>query len=95
MYSIHSQGSSAEWVSISTAQEARARACARSLEGRRFTSAFLADSNLEDRSLQYVNTGHNAPVLRRASGAWVRLEHGGLPLGVDPGGHQGSSPDGP
>ena len=59
-------------------------ACARSLEGRRFTTAFLADLDLGSRSLQYVNAGHNAPVLRRASGAWERLERGGLPLGIDP-----------
>ena len=60
-------------------------ACARSLEGRRFTTAFLADLDLERLTLQYVNAGHNAPVLRRASGAWERLDRGGLPLGIDPG----------
>ena len=59
--------------------------CARSLEGRRFTTAFLAELDLESRSLHYVNAGHNAPVLRRASGANERLELGGLPLGIDPG----------
>ena len=59
-------------------------ACARSLEGRRFTTAFLAELDLDTLSLRYVNAGHNAPVVRRASGVWERLERGGLPLGIDP-----------
>ena len=59
-------------------------ACARSLEGRRFTTAFLADLDLESLTLRYVNAGHNAPVLRRASGVCERLDRGGLPLGIDP-----------
>jgi sigma-B regulation protein RsbU (phosphoserine phosphatase) len=32
--------------------------------------------------LVYINAGHNAPILRRASGAIERLSDGGLPLGM-------------
>jgi len=57
-------------------------ACAHSLGGLRFTTAFLADLEPEARALTYVSAGHNAPILRRASGQIERLEAGGLPLGI-------------
>ena len=53
-----------------------------SLEGRRFTTAFLAELEPATGRLTYVNAGHNAPILRRAGGAVARLETGGLLLGV-------------
>jgi sigma-B regulation protein RsbU (phosphoserine phosphatase) len=56
--------------------------CEQSLNGRRFTTAFLAELEPATGSLTYVNAGHNWPVLRRASGAIERLEAGGLPLGI-------------
>ncbi len=55
---------------------------AHSLEGRRFTTAFLAEINTETRELRYVNCGHNDPILRRASGQIERLSTGGPPLGL-------------
>lgn len=55
---------------------------AHSLEGRRFTTAFLAQVDLTTHELQYVNAGHNDPVLRRASGAIERLSAGGPPFGL-------------
>jgi phosphoserine phosphatase RsbU/P len=55
---------------------------AHSLEGLRFTTAFLAEINLETREMCYVNCGHNSPILRRASGEIERLSTGGLPLGT-------------
>lgn len=58
--------------------------CAHSAEGRRFTTAFLAELNTVTQELRYVNAGHNAPILRRSSGTIERLDLGGLPLGVDP-----------
>lgn len=58
--------------------------CAHSSEGRRFTTAFLAELDIATRELRYVNAGHNAPILRRLSGQIERLDRGGLPLGVDP-----------
>jgi sigma-B regulation protein RsbU (phosphoserine phosphatase) len=55
---------------------------AHSLEGRRFTTAFLAELDPETRTMRYVNAGHNAPMLRRADGQIERLSSGGPPFGV-------------
>jgi phosphoserine phosphatase RsbU/P len=58
--------------------------CAQNPEGRRFTTAFMAEINPASGNFAYINAGHNWPVLRRASGAVERLETGGLPLGLRP-----------
>ena len=58
-------------------------ACAHSLDGRRFTTAVLAEYEHATRRLSYVNAGHNAPILRRANGDMEKLDIGGLPLGID------------
>ena len=55
---------------------------AHSLEGRRFTTAFLAELDTETREMRYVNAGHNDPILRRASGQIERLTTGGPPFGI-------------
>jgi phosphoserine phosphatase RsbU/P len=55
---------------------------AHSLEGRRFTTAFIAEIDPATRAMRYVNAGHNNPILRRASGQIDRLEVGGPPLGL-------------
>ena len=55
---------------------------AHSLEGRRFTTAFLAEINPETGEMRYVNAGHNSPILRRVTGQIERLETGGPPFGV-------------
>jgi len=55
---------------------------AHSLEGRRFTTAFLAEIDPATREMRYVNAGHNAPVLRRAPGQIERLDIGGPPFGL-------------
>jgi sigma-B regulation protein RsbU (phosphoserine phosphatase) len=57
-------------------------ACAHSLGGQRFTTAFLARLNPATGELIYTNAGHNAPLLRRASGTLERLDVGGVPLGI-------------
>jgi sigma-B regulation protein RsbU (phosphoserine phosphatase) len=57
-------------------------ACTNSQSGLRFTTAFLAEFDPANRSLTYINAGHNAPILRRSSGAIERLSNGGLPLGM-------------
>ncbi len=57
-------------------------ACTNSQNGRRFTTAFVAEYEPGSRVLSYVNAGHNAPILRRQSGAMEELSTGGLPLGV-------------
>jgi len=59
-------------------------ACAHSLGGRRFTTAFFADLDPAARVLTYIRAGHNIPVLRRRSGEIQRLEEGDLPLGINP-----------
>ena len=58
-------------------------ACAHSLSGQRFTTAILGQYDPATRRLEYVNAGHNAPVLRRANGSLEKLEVGGLPLGIE------------
>ena len=57
-------------------------ACTNSQRGARFTTAFLAEFDSAARSLEYINAGHNPPVLRRANGALEHLTEGGLPLGI-------------
>ena len=59
-------------------------ACAHSLGGRRFTTAFFADFDPATRVLTYIRAGHNVPFLRRAAGEIQRLEEGDLPLGINP-----------
>ncbi len=66
-------------------------ACAHSLDGRRFTTAFFGEIDPGTRILRYINAGHNAPMLRRASGRMERLETGGLPLGIPVDGHYESA----
>jgi sigma-B regulation protein RsbU (phosphoserine phosphatase) len=59
-------------------------ACAHSLDGRRFTTALIAEYHVAARRMTYVNAGHNPPILRRADGSLEKLEQGGLPLGIEP-----------
>jgi sigma-B regulation protein RsbU (phosphoserine phosphatase) len=55
---------------------------AHSLDGRRFTTAFLAEIDPQTWAMRYVNAGHNDPILRRASGQIERLSSGGPPFGI-------------
>jgi sigma-B regulation protein RsbU (phosphoserine phosphatase) len=57
-------------------------ASAHSLDGRRFTTAVIAEYEPGTRRLSYVNAGHNAPILRRANGGIERLESGSVPFGI-------------
>jgi phosphoserine phosphatase RsbU/P len=57
-------------------------ACAYSLDGLRFTTAILGQYDPGTRALNYVNAGHNVPVLRRADASLEKLDVGGLPLGI-------------
>lgn len=59
-------------------------ACTNSQGGLRFTTAFLAEYDPVRRTLDYINAGHNNPILRRASGQIERLDIGGLPFGIQP-----------
>jgi phosphoserine phosphatase RsbU/P len=59
-------------------------ACTNSQGGLRFTTAFLAEYDPVNRRLDYINAGHNNPILRRANGQIERLDVGGLPFGIQP-----------
>ena len=59
-------------------------ACSNSQGGLRFTTAFLAEYDPVHRTLNYINAGHNNPILRRSNGLIERLDVGGLPLGIQP-----------
>jgi serine phosphatase RsbU (regulator of sigma subunit) len=59
-------------------------ACTNSQGGLRFTTAFLAEYDPAHRTLDYINAGHNNPILRRAGGQIERLDVGGLPFGIMP-----------
>src|SRR5262249_1901731 len=45
-------------------------------------TALLAEYEPATGRLEYVNAGHNNPVLRRKNGNIERLEIGGVPLGI-------------
>jgi phosphoserine phosphatase RsbU/P len=55
---------------------------ANNMDGGRFTTAFIAQIDLQTRELEYTNAGHNNPILRRASGLVERLSAGGPPFGL-------------
>ncbi len=57
-------------------------ACSNSQGGLRFTTAFLAEYDAAHRVFNYINAGHNAPILRRSNGLIERLDVGGLPIGI-------------
>ena len=51
----------------------------------KFVTLFYADIDPETGEVCYSNAGHNPPILLRKSGETLRLEAGGLPVGVMPG----------
>lgn len=59
-------------------------ACQHSLDGQRFTTAVIAEYDPSTRVLEYVNAGHNFPVLQRANGTSERLPSSGMPFGIAP-----------
>lgn len=59
-------------------------ACSNSQGGLRFTTAFLAEYDPVRRTVDYINAGHNNPILRRANEQIERLDVGGLPFGILP-----------
>ena len=48
----------------------------------KFITLFYGLLDVNDKTLRYVNAGHNPPILTRSDGAQVRLEEGGVILGV-------------
>ena len=56
-------------------------ACDHSVQGTRFTTAFLAEYDSSSCTLTYVNAGHNPPVLLRGPDV-LHLTEGGVPFGI-------------
>ena len=79
--SLHTLALTAESLADLTAGLNR-YCCEHSNEGRRFTTALVAEFDPATRRLTSINAGHNPPVLLRANGAIERLEAGGIPLGI-------------
>jgi len=48
----------------------------------KFITLFYGLLEVDGKTLRYVNAGHNAPIVTRKDGAQVRLEKGGLILGI-------------
>jgi serine phosphatase RsbU (regulator of sigma subunit) len=69
---------------VELAERLNRYACAHSLGGQRFTTAVIAEYDPASRRLEYVNAGHNSPVIRRANGGTDRLESSSLPFGISP-----------
>jgi sigma-B regulation protein RsbU (phosphoserine phosphatase) len=57
-------------------------ACDHSQDGRRFTTAFIAEYEPATRRLSYINAGHNAALLKHVNGSVDHLPSSGLPLGI-------------
>ncbi len=53
------------------------------IDASKFATFFYAEWHPQTRRLQYVNAGHNPPILLNAKGG-ERLRDGGLPLGIFP-----------
>ena len=56
--------------------------CSNSQGGARFTTAFFAELDPATGNVEYINAGHNVPILRKKSGVVERLEAGGIPIGI-------------
>lgn len=50
----------------------------------RFVTLFLAELDLADGALNYINAGHNPPLIAHADGNVRQLDSGGFPLGILP-----------
>jgi sigma-B regulation protein RsbU (phosphoserine phosphatase) len=50
----------------------------------RFITAFYGMLDGSSNRLVFTNAGHNAPILARRDGSWLRLIEGGAPLGLFP-----------
>ncbi len=58
-------------------------ACGNNLNGRRFTTAFLAELDPVTGELSYLSAGHNPPILVRQNGSIERLSSDSMPLGIE------------
>jgi sigma-B regulation protein RsbU (phosphoserine phosphatase) len=55
-----------------------------SLAPEQFLTLFLAELNVEDCTMKYVNAGHNPPMIVRADGHIEELQSTGLPIAMVP-----------
>jgi phosphoserine phosphatase RsbU/P len=59
------------------------QACSNNMNGRRFTTAFLAELDPVTGTLNYLCAGHNPPMLRHQDGTIERLKSESIPLGIE------------
>jgi phosphoserine phosphatase RsbU/P len=59
------------------------QACSNNMNGRRFTTAFLAELDPITGGLNYLCAGHNPPMLRHQDGTVERLKSESIPLGIE------------
>jgi phosphoserine phosphatase RsbU/P len=59
------------------------QACSNNMNGRRFTTAFLAELDPITGGLNYLCAGHNPPMLRHHDGTIERLKSESIPLGIE------------
>ena len=57
--------------------------CTTNINGRRFTTAFLAELDPTTGELTYLSAGHNPPILVRQDGRIERLQSESIPLGIE------------
>jgi sigma-B regulation protein RsbU (phosphoserine phosphatase) len=57
--------------------------CANNLNGRCFTTAFLAELDPATGELTFLSAGHNPPILLREDGSIERLQSESIPLGIE------------
>jgi serine phosphatase RsbU (regulator of sigma subunit)/pSer/pThr/pTyr-binding forkhead associated (FHA) protein len=50
----------------------------------RFVTLFVAELDTQNGTLQYINAGHNPPLVARSGGQVEQLQSGGFPLGILP-----------
>jgi sigma-B regulation protein RsbU (phosphoserine phosphatase) len=59
------------------------QACSNNMNGRRFTTAFLAELDPVTGTLNYLCAGHNPPMLKHHDGSIERLKSESIPLGIE------------
>jgi sigma-B regulation protein RsbU (phosphoserine phosphatase) len=59
------------------------QACSNNMNGRRFTTAFLAELDPVTGGLNYLCAGHNPPILKHSDGTIERLKSESIPLGIE------------
>jgi sigma-B regulation protein RsbU (phosphoserine phosphatase) len=59
------------------------QACSNNMNGRRFTTAFLAELDPLTGGLNYLCAGHNPPMLKHSDGTIERLKSESIPLGIE------------